>query len=265
VAGSTLSDYNGSYWANTAGTTLRNTRVHGSLYISASNVTIDNVEVQGDIYVNFTPQGNLVSPVPANTVLQRVKATGIFSNGFNGLTLDGVELTNQQNAPHAQLFNYADGAKTYPASNLTITNSWFHGILPSTTGAHMENLHIGGVQGALIKNNVFDMYSPDGARSLEYITANLVMESTMYNTFNSNITIDGNWFGGGGYYQVYLNATGTNKVINNKFASDSPRFAGVQYPPSAYGSSALPAGGYVKFTQAGNTLDGKPVSLPGGK
>ena len=265
VDGVALSERSGSFWASSNGTALRDTWVHGSVYISASNVTLDNVRVDGQIYVNFTPQGGMSSPVPSSITIHRSQAAGIFSNGFNGLTLDGVELADQQDGPHAQLFNYAYNGVTYPASNLKIVNSWFHKVLPSTGAAHIENLHLGGVQGALIKNNVFELYSPDGTNTLQYFTANLAMEPAMYGVFNRDVTIDGNWFGGGGYYEAYINAAGTNSVTNNKFSSDSPRFAGIQYPPSAYNTASLPGGSYNKFTQSGNTLDGKAVSLPGGK
>jgi hypothetical protein len=87
----------------------------------------------------------------------------------------------------------------------------------------------------------------------------------LYGVASSNVVIDGNVFHGGGYYQLYMIANGTNSVTNNQFFSDSGDFAAVQYPPSAYNASALSSGQYDKFSQSGNTLDGKPVSLPGGK
>lgn len=254
-------------WIKTSGTRLSQVHVQGNLYLSGNRITVENVVVDGDIVVNGSPQGGIISPVPADLVLRHVQARGIFSNGFNGLTLDAVELTNQANAPHAQLFNYADPSHNavFPAKGLVIQNSWFHGVRPSTTTAHMENLHIGGVQGAVIRNNVFELRSPDGSNTQQYFTANLAMEPNMYGVFNSNFVIEGNWFRGGGAYQLYMNATGTSRVSGNHFFSDSPTFAGVQYPPDAYIQSALPSSGYVRFAQSGNTLDGKPLPLPGGR
>lgn len=264
---SPTSTTSGDYVVKRSGVSLSRRHVRGSLYITGSDVTVSDVVVDGNVYVNFTPQGGLVEPVPSDVRLVHVRATGIFSNGFRGLTLDGVELVDQQDGPHAQLFNYADDAHgaVFPASRLVITRSWFHGVRPSTTEAHLENLHLGGVQGAVIRDNVFELYSPNGGGTQTQFTANVALEPQMYGVFNSDVVFDGNWLLGGGAYQLYFNAKGTNRVTNNHFASDSPSFAAVQYPPDAYVPDALPPGGYVAFAQSGNTLDGQPTDLPGGK
>ena len=249
----------GDVWVKQS--SIANLHITGSLYITGSNVSITNVAVDGTVYINATPTGGMVSPVPSNVTLRRLSATNMFSNGFDGLTLDAVQLVNTHDGPHAQLFNYQANGVTYPASNLVIENSWFHGLLPSTTDAHVENLHLGGVQRALIRNNEFDMIAPD-ANTRQYITASVDLETQMYGVFNSDIVFADNVVRGGGYYQLYFCAAGSNSVSGNRFyRSGNTALAAVQYPPSSYSSASLPNGRYVPFAQSDNELDNRPVSL----
>lgn len=268
IPGVALSTVSGNVQLSASNQTYVNKHITGSLYITGSNITVSNVKVDGVIQINMTPNGGYNSPVPAGIVLSHVAAAGVFTLGFNGLTLNAVDLSGTLNAPHMQAFCYYDSNTqiTYPASNLLIENSHFHGFQSSTTDAHLENLHLGCVSGALITNNVFDATMPD-SNTLGHTTASITLEAALFGLFNSNVVISNNTVIGGSYFQLYFVASGTtNAVTGNTFQSGKDSlFGSVQYPPSAYGPTQLPPGGYVKFTQSGNTLNGSPVTLPGGK
>jgi hypothetical protein len=230
--------------------------VTGNLYITASNVTVTNVAVDGGIEVNLTPSRSRVTPVPANVVLRRVDTDWLASGGYAGLTVDRSNIHDAQNAAHIQLFNDAYGSTAYPASKLTFTSNWVHGFLQRTTDAHEENLHIGGVQGATLRDNTFEMYPAPGSGTDGY-TANLMMEPVFRGVYNRDVTIDHNVFHGGSYYQAYLNGLGANSLTNNQFFSDSPIFANVIFPWSSYTSGTTPSSGWTKWALSGNTLDGR--------
>jgi len=65
--------------------------------------------------------------------------------------------------------------------------------------------------------------------------------------------IDGNWFYGGGFFQVYLYGTNLT-VTNNKFS----RTQGLQYPPVAYRNSGQV---WHPMTHFGNKARGKWIRL----
>jgi hypothetical protein len=259
LPGSTLTLRSGDVWLNTNGATLSNAHVTGSVYITASNVTVSNVQVDGGIEVNLTPGRSRVTPVPANVVLRRVDTDWIGAGGFAGLTVDRSEIHDAQNASHVQLFNDAYNGTAYPASKLTFTTNWVHGFLQRTNGAHEENLHIAGIQGALIQGNLFEMYPAPGSGTDGY-TANLMSEPVFQGVYNRDVTVDGNVFHGGSYYQAYLNGLGANVLTGNAFHSDSPIFGGVLFPWSSYSAGTTPSGGWPAWSTSGNTLDGKPFT-----
>jgi hypothetical protein len=269
ITGSSLLPVSGDVSLSTSGVTFANRMVSGNLYITGNNVTVDNVAVSGSVFVNETPGGSYLSPVPADITLHDVSATSVFTLGFNGLTLDTVNLSYPQNAPQAQIYCYydANSGVMYPASNLTIKNSWFHGFQPSTTSAHLENLHLACVHGATITNNRFDLFSPDGNNTLSHFTANVTLDARQFGDWNQNVTLSGNTFNGGSYYQLYFCSAGTsNAVTRNQFSSGGdPIFTGVQFPPAAYSPDSLPGGVYPRFTDSGKTLNGSPTALPGGQ
>ena len=268
IAGTTLTTHTGNY-SITSSANISALHITGSLFITGSNVTVSNVQVDGAVQINRSPTGGIMSPVPSNITLSHVATTGVFTVGFNGLTLSAVNVSNARNAPHAQIYCYYDSNKRlmYPASNFVLKNSWFHGFLPSTNSAHLENLHLGCVHGATITNNEFDLFSPDGNNTLSHFTANLTLDAELFGAWNSNVTIQNNVLKGGSYYQLYYCSSGSNNdVSGNSFSSSNdPIFAGVQFPPSQYSSASLPNGTYTKFTQSGNVLNGTATSLPGGK
>jgi len=210
-------------------------------------------------------RGNFLNPVPSNITLQHVDFKDIYSYGFDGLTINQSNSHGAKNGPNAQLFDYRNSVY-FPAANLIITNSWFHSPASSTTDAHIETLHLGGISNITIRNNILDERAPD-ARTLGYTTSVLNIGGyELYGMPSSNVIIDNNRIFGGGYFQLYIVATGDSAVTNNAFVSTgNAHFAGIQYPPSAYSLSSLPGGKYMKFAQSGNTLDGNPVVLPGGK
>jgi hypothetical protein len=268
VTGSTLTPVNGNVSLTNSNVTYSNASISGSLYITGDNVTVTNVKVAGDVMINNTPLGGVKYPVPSNIKLNNVTATSVFTVGFNGLTLNAVNLSYPRNAPQAQMYCYYDSTKKlmYPASNLVIENSWMHGFLPSTNSAHLENLHMACVHGATITNNEFDLFAPD-TNTLDHMTANVTLDAEQFGAWNSNVVMRSNRIRGGSYYQLYFCSSGTtNEVSNNYFNSkNNPIFAGIQFPPSGYSASTLPNGTYTKFVDSGNKLNGTAVTLPGGQ
>lgn len=263
-SGISLSTVSGDAVLDTA-QTFADEHVTGSLYITGSSVTVEDVRVDGAIFINSTPGGSYVTPVPADVTLRRVSGHNLYTLGFTRLTLDSIDLADTRDAPHAQIYSYYDPhTKTeYPADGLVLENSWLHGVLPTQKPSHMENLHIGGVHGARIEHNVFDFTAPNAA-TRQSITANVTLDTTQGGRFNSDIVLSDNVFRGGSFYQLYFAAVGHNEVTGNRFSSDSGIFKSVQFPPGGYPAKDRPSGGFPAFVQRGNTLDGKPVTLPGG-
>jgi hypothetical protein len=259
LPGSTLTTYTGNRWLNTNGASISNLHITGDLYITASNVTVTNCLVDGDVQINLTPTGGRVNPVPSNITLTRVDCTWFGTGGYNGLTLDRCNIHDVRNAANSQFFNDSFGGTAYPASNLTVKMSWIHGVLPRTNDAHIENLHLGGVQGALIQGNRFELYAPVGG-STDGFTANFMMEPAFRGVYNRDVVVDDNEFFGGSYWQVYLNGLGSNVLSNNAFHTDSPIYGGVIFPWGSYVPGTTPPGGWPEWTVSGNTLDGEPYT-----
>jgi hypothetical protein len=154
---------------------------------------VTNVKVRGGVEINFTPGRARVSPVPYNIHITRLDADWLGAGGYDGLYLDRVNIHDAQNAANAQIYNDGYNTTEYPASNLTLVNSWFHGFLQRTNDAHEENLHLGGVQTALIRNNLFEMY-PAPVSGTDGYTANFTMEAVVRGVYNRNVTVDKNIF-----------------------------------------------------------------------
>jgi parallel beta-helix repeat protein len=245
--------------------------ITGNLTIDApaSNVTVSNVEVDGHININTdTPSSNGVGIVPSNIVLDHVDAHGLSTEGFNGLTVTNSRI-HDVSGTLSQISSYNDGSKSWPAKNLVIKNTEFYGIHSPGSGAHLEALHLMGVQGATLTGDVFDARVSDETTWTQ-VTAALTMEAKFQGVYNSDITLSGNTFYGGGYYQVYLLMTGNCSVTNNEFVGytspDGQHKGAIQYPVNGYTpGSNEPSSGYPYFQQSGNTSNGIGISLPGGR
>lgn len=253
--GSTLATHEGDYVADVAGERISNLVINGDLYLAADDITVENVKVNGDVKVNIGPGNIYFLPVKKNHTLINVDVQTVDNVGLDNLIIDRSRIRGVPNTFHIQLSDYREpDGRYYKADRLILTNNLFDPPLPvpESSEAHLENLHLIGVTNAFIANNVFDMTAPD-QRTLEHITATF-FQQTVWDVRNANAVIDGNYFYGGGYFQVYLFADNM-KVTNNKFHS-YPRMGAVMYPPSAY------EGNFPEFEQSGNTLDGKPYTIP---
>jgi hypothetical protein len=265
LPGVALTTVAGDVKVTTTGTTLTNQHITGSLTIDApaANVTVTNVQVDGKVNINTdTPSSGATGLIPKNIVLRHVDAHGMSAVGFDGLVVDQSRFHDSKGT-QSQLSSYTASGRTWPAKNLTITNSVYQKLLPVPAGSgyHVESLHLMGVQGFALTGNVFDACSPDQATWLQ-TTAALTLERGFQGVANFG-TITGNTFLGGSYYQSYL--WGATAVAGNKFVTytspDGQHRSSTVYPPAAYGAGAP----FPTFTQSGNTLDGGAVSLPGGK
>jgi hypothetical protein len=270
-AGVALATHAGNYLINTSNVALSNVHITGDLTIDApaSNVAVANVQVDGHININTdTPSSGGVGIVPANIVLSHVDAHGLSAVGFDGLTVASSRI-HDVNGMVSQIASYSGSGKTWSAQNLVIKGSAFYGIRFPGSGAHLEALHLMAVKGVLLTGNVFDGRVADQA-TWNQVTATLTMEAMFQGVFNSDVTISGNTFYGGSYYQTYLLMVGNSSVTNNQFISytspDGTHTSSVQFPVSGYTpGSNEPASGFPYFAQSGNTLNGSAVSLPGGR
>ena len=270
VPGSTLTGCPTAYYVassgdcvlNVDGGSISNVHVTGSLYLAANDVTATNVQVDGVVSVNGAPGGNYFYPVKTRQTLVHVDAHGLGSVGLSDLTVDRCRFHGVTGAI-AQLTNYQDTGGDqhfFAADGLVVTNSMFDDLatVPAGSGYHLEALHLLGVVNAKFCNDVFDARTDD-ATTLSMITAAFTQQDRSGVT-SHDVLLDGNYFLGGGYYQVYLYATNMT-VTNNHFTSYTAAggtSSSAEYPPSSY------PGSYPTFTQSGNTLDGVAYSLPGG-
>ena len=239
--------------------------ITGNMYVNGSNLSITNVRVDGIVIVNSARR----TPPPTNVRLVHVDLQAIYTYGFDGLTVDSANVHGAKNESMSQFFDYGSGgpgsAETIPARNLVMTNSWWHDQQPSTNQAHLQCIHTSGVQGAVFRNNRFELIAPD-QNTLTYVSAIFFEEPQLYRTYDKDFTIDRNIFIGGSYYLVSIEPTGTSSVTNNQFSAgpNNPRFTGsVNTDPKSSGRA--PTGGFPRFTDSGNTLDGKPITLANGR
>jgi hypothetical protein len=268
---SALKVVSGDYLINTSNVALSNVHIIGDLTIDApaSNVTVTNAQIDGYININTdSPSSGGAGIVPANVVLSHVDAHGLSAVGFDGLTVANSRIHDVKGTV-SQIASYTGSGKTWAARNLVISGSAFYGIHSPGGGAHLEALHLMAVKGVRLTGNVFDGRVADQA-TWNQVTATLTMEAKFQGVFNSDVTISGNTFYGGSHYQTYLLMVGNSSVTNNQFISytspDGSHTSSVQFPVTSYTPGANePASGFPYFAQSGNTLDGSPVSLPGGR
>jgi hypothetical protein len=245
--------------------TLQNLQIDGDLVIDApaADVTVVNVAVSGAIVINgdtpkATVHGKKVGIVPHNIVLRHVDAHRFEAVGFDGLTVEDSRFHDNAGTI-SQLARYSDRGFEWPATNLQITRSVFQGLgrLPADSQSHVEALHLMGVQGFTLSDDLFDATAPD-QNTWKHITAALTLESAFEGVPNSG-SIVGCRFVGGSYYQAYL--WGATRVDDNAFTTatspDGLHRSSPMYPPAAYAPAKFPA-----FEQQGNTLDGRPYTLP---
>lgn len=258
-AGVALHTHIGDYLIEAPNVTVTGMHITGNLRINgpARNVAVSDVRVDGEIDVNSdTPSQGGVGIVPKDVVIRHTSAHGLYTSGFDGLTLDGVEIaTVKGGGTLAQIARYQNDEYEWPASHLTILNSWFHGLTTPGPDAHLEAIHLMGISTFTLRNTVFDATAPDQATFLD-TTQCLTMETAFGGVVSSNGTVDGNSFYGGGYYQVGFYMSGASSVTNNRFHSyvspDGSIKGKVQYPPP----DGAPTPRY-----SGNTLDGRPFTL----
>ncbi len=267
--GHTLTTYNGSY-AATDNQNVHDLHVTGDFQVFGNNVTVTNVQVDG-IFLISGDRGQLKYPI--NTLIIHSQAKGIFTNGFDTLTVDGLNITGTKNASMSQFFDFSQfgggggSMEDIPAKNLVLKNSWFHNYLAQdpANNAHMQAIHTSGVQGAQFFNNYFDVTVPD-QWTADHISANFFEEPQLYQVYDKDFLIYGNTFVNGGYYITSIEPTGTSAVCDNKFeyTPGFNHFQGGQPNTDPKQSGRAPAGGFPAFYQSGNTLNGSPMTLANG-
>ena len=247
---------------STDGDTLSGKNITGTLYLAANNLTVVDVRAH-EILVNTTATTGGWSPARANMTLRRVEAAMVVTNGHKNLVIDHSHFTGVPGEATMQVGYWDSGQHKLTNTNsdgLTVTNSLIGGGQATTSAKHHEALHLMGATHVVLRNNVFD-FTPADKATWEYTTAALYMEIGVTDVPCLDVVIDGNWFFGGGYYQVYFSGQNV-KVTNNQFHSYSIEgevhsFAGPVFPPSSN-----PAGTWWKLVDTrGNTLNGKPVVL----
>lgn len=251
VAGTELKTHSGNLTVTADGTSVSNLNITGSLFVVANNVTVTNVKVGSRIVINQDSNGNFPHPVKQNMTFRNVEARTIDNVGLENVVIDKAKLTSGQSSTHFQATNYSYGGKLWQCNNLTLTNSYF-AQPPDVTdpNTHREAFHPMGCTNVVVRNNYFNMLARNQF-SLERTTA-IVNFETRNGIVNENVTYDGNYHYGGGYYQVYLNAKNM-KVTNNRFYTYTG--GSIVFPPRSINP-------YYPFEQSNNFIDDKPVSLP---
>jgi hypothetical protein len=251
IPGVALQQHNGNYTISADGTTISNLNITGNLYVVANNVTVKNVKVNGFLRINMDSGGFYPHPVKKNMSFTNIDVQTIDNLGLEGVTIDKARVRGQGDGTHFQATNYKESGKFWQCNGLTLTNSLFDAPPAATDpSTHREDFHPMGCTNMVIRNNVFDM-TPVNAASKAVTTA-AVFFQTWNDITNENVTYDGNYHYGGGYFQIYFNAKNMS-VTNNKFYT----YAGgdIVYPPRSYSET------YYPFTQSGNTIDDKPATL----
>lgn len=241
----------------TAGTMLKDVEVTGALQIAASNVTLYDVQVDGTIDLAGSP---------SNTLLEHSSFHDMYStDGFNGLTID-LSVSLGASGPNAQLTDYGANGKVYPASKLVITNSWFKPPAPTAAGSHMESLHLGGITGVDIENNILDMSAPNSTTAADETSVINIGESFQNPAWCSGVKLINNLLKADSsppFYLAYVATSDPAVISGNQFVDPSKSSAAsIWYPSSAYSPASLPKGGYVVPTGSGNTLNSQPLPLP---
>lgn len=190
--------------------------------VTAANVTIRNSLVRGQVAVvggasltisDSELTGQYILPVcDTSSWNDRTKTTGLDSQA--GATV---------NASRLNIHDFGKGAMI--RGNVTLTNSWIHGLqygYCDTNGAptHIDGVFVWPSSGNRLSGNFIDaQYGYDGrAIGGQFMTAAIFC----YSTTHSGDTYNGNRLGGGGYV-VYAGGSGmTNmKWTNNVFVRDA--------------------------------------------
>lgn len=255
VAGISLTSHSGDLVLNTDGQTESNLDISGNVYLAANNVTLTNCKVGQSIYFNSGPSGNYYFPVKANQKIAHCSAKGAWCTGIGPAEMDSCFFGNSTTS-FMQLNSYfnSNNGNTYAATQVTIKNCLFDGLIPSGGTKHMEAIHLMNVTDSQFINNVFRFIAADQATATQ-VSACVFIENNPHPC--DNLLFDHNWFYAGKpdgatgyYYEMATNATNST-YTNNYFNSFSPGSGGILYPFA----SPNP------FTQSGNTLDGAPYVM----
>ncbi|WP_160161517.1 hypothetical protein [Embleya hyalina] len=254
-SGANLAKHAGDLEINVDGTSISNMNIQGNLFVVANDVTVTNVKVDGYIAINRGRTGIAPLPVKRNMRFTNIDVRTIDNVGLDTVVVDRARFRGATDTTHFQATNYRRDGKFWKCDGLTLSNSVFDPPPPVTNSeVHMEALHPMGCSNLVIRNNVFDMTAPNPRTKAQ--TTAIMMLQTWNDRVNENVVFDGNELRGGGYYQLYLHAKNMS-VTNNRF--HSYREGAPVYPPSANPEP------YTPFTQSGNTLDGKPITLTNNK
>lgn len=228
----TTTTVSGNTSANTTGHTYAGVHFTGSVIVNGDNVTLRDCTIDGAINVN-----------DANGLtVDHCRVGGIYTEGFTNLTIDGCFFGDQSDT----FAQFSCGTAAH-GDGLTISNSLFDGLTASTGTDHKQAMHLMGVSNFKASNTVFS-YVPPTSGTRSQVSAAVFHEGEFQGRNVTNWTYDGCWFAGGGYYQAYF--IGSGGTITN-CAFDDSWGGSIAYP-----HTGQPA------TQSGNTLDGKPYTIP---
>lgn len=225
-----------------AGTVLTPT---GSLTVTADNTVIDGRDVTGTVEVraanvtirNTRIRGSGPYCVYVQSGSARVEDSEISGcdNGiaFDNWTAERVELSGLSD----------DGVKL--GSNVTLRDSWIHGMTPSA-GAHADGGQVqGGVRNTLVDHNTIDM-GASGSNAALFLAPDLGPST------DGPLTVTRNWLNGGNYILYCVDGNNGQYFIGNITISDN-RFGRT----FNYG----PANVNVPITQSGNVWDDTGAAL----
>jgi hypothetical protein len=202
----------------TNGTVISGLNITGNVQINASNVTIKNSKITGKIEVFQGP-----------AVFQRIEiagpgtaaASGEKAIGWSNYTCDGCNV-------------YGWGKAFYMNDNVTIKNSWVHGLAvsgdPGNGGSHNEAIFTQGGSNYTITNNRLDAGSaPNYSASIALYGQQKAVQ---------NALVEGNLLNGGGYCLYAGNESGIAPInaryINNTFGNSFYANCGQFGPVTGY-------------------------------
>lgn len=190
----------------TPGTVIDGRSITGQLTVAASNVVIRNSRVTGtDVFGIYVRSG---SATITNTTV-----TGGFENGVAGdnYVANGVEVTKLA----------SDGFKI--GDNVTITNSWCHGMTPGP-GAHADCGQVqAGVSNTVVRHNWFDIGTAGNSA--------LFLAPDLGPSTNGPLTIDDNVLGGGNFTLFCVDGNNGEYFIAHITIDGNYFLRGSQYGP----------------------------------
>jgi parallel beta helix pectate lyase-like protein len=226
-AGTSLAPINGNLTTSYDGQVIDARDVSGTIIVKNDNVTIRKCKA-GQVHVTG-----------ANCTIEDCTVFGIGTVGGNGMIVRRCDISNAENGIWVE------------ASNVTITDNWFHDFIPynPATDPHIDGIQIPGMEGitnVLIQHNNFDL----GHDVNSCIQIGYGGSSTTGPLTASNVDIADNILRGG-TYTIYFegNTTGCH-VTNNRFG------------PHLYGYVAGRAANAQ--TYSGNVDDATGASVLGG-